>query len=64
MFTFALIDNGSEIDNVQADTFATEAEAQAAGESALDGVCPRGSAHRRFYRVEVRTVTDSTPAAA
>lgn len=53
-WTFALIHNGREIDNVDAGTFATEAEAREAGESALDDYCPRESTNRKFYRVEVR----------
>lgn len=54
MWTFALIDNGREIDNTDAGTYDTEEAAQKAGEQALDDVCPKGSPHRRFYRVEVR----------
>jgi len=52
MFTFVLFDNGREIENVGAGTYASEVEAQVAGEAALDDYCPRGSAHRSFYRAE------------
>ena len=52
-FTFVLFDNGREIENVDLPSFATEAEAEAAIESALDDYCPRGSANRRFYRGDV-----------
>lgn len=56
MYTYALIDNGRELDNVEPGVFATEAEALADGERELDMVCPRGSPHRRYYRVEARAV--------
>ena len=55
-YTFALIDNGREIDNIDADSFDTEDEARAAGERELDNVCPKLSPTRKFYRVETRTV--------
>ena len=57
MFTFAIFSNGREGDNTDAGTYATEAEAQAAGEAALDLCCPAGSPNRRYCRVEVRRAT-------
>lgn len=62
-YTYALINNGREIDNVDAGIYATEAEALEAGTDAMDDVCPSGSPRRRYYRVEVRSAALTAKAA-
>ena len=55
-YTYALFNNGREIDDVEAGEFSSEAEATEAARAALDDMCPPKSEHRRFWRYEVRRV--------
>lgn len=59
-YTFVIFNNGREVENLDAGTFATHEEALAAAEAALDDVCPKGSNMRRFYRAEVRSVYEES----
>lgn len=54
MFTFAIFNNGREVDNLDAGTYPTEALARDAALVALDDLCPVGSPNRGTYRVEAR----------
>lgn len=54
MFTFAIFNNGREVDNLDAGTYPTEALARDAGLVALDDLCPIGSPNRVTYRVGTR----------
>lgn len=52
-YTYAIFSNGREVENLEAGVFATAEEAEAAGNAALDDLCPQGSPYRAYYRVEV-----------
>lgn len=55
MYTFLIFNNGREVENLDAGTYATESEAMEAGNSALDDLCPPGSPMRCRYYVGTRT---------
>lgn len=55
-WTYRITNNGREVENLDAGTYATEAEARQAGEAALDDCCPPGSKNRSAYRLEVYAV--------
>ena len=53
MFTWIILHNGREVENLSAGKYATEAEADHAGLVVLDDLCPLASPNRRYYRVVV-----------
>lgn len=57
VYTFAIFDNGREIENVEPGAYLTEEAARECGEARLDDYCPKGSPNRKAYRIEVVSVT-------
>ena len=53
MYSFIILHNGREVENLVIDLYETEAEARAVAEDALDLCCPPGSPSRRFYRYQI-----------
>lgn len=56
-WTYVIYHSGSVVENIDADVFATEKEAEEAGESQLDDLCPPLSPNRKYYRA-VTTLAD------
>lgn len=55
-YTFAILHNGREVENIQPGTFFQHTYAELAAQDMLDDLCPAGSPHRSAYRIEVRRV--------
>ena len=59
VFTFAIMNNGREVENLDAGTYGSIASATDAGYDALLDLCPENSPMRICYRVEVRAILSS-----
>lgn len=53
MYTFRILNNGHEVENIEAGTFTSREEARFTAEQMLPDLCPDASKLRKFYRVEV-----------